>query len=306
MKKLSRIILSIVFLLAIVVLAANFIHVGNVDVLNPKGTIADKQRDLLVFTVLLISVVVVPVFVLLGFISWKYRAGNKKAIYTPDWDHNKWLEGIWWGIPCVIILILGVVTWASSHELDPFRLLESNKQPVNVQVIALEWKWLFIYPDYGIASVNELHMPKQTPINFTITSDAPMNSFWIPSLGGQIYAMSGMSTKLHLMADEEGKFKGSSANISGEGFAHMKFMAVSTSQSDFDAWVGKTENMNKLLDQKAYDKLSQPTVESIAYYSRVEHNLYGKIIMKYMMPESEASKDYDSMKVNGMSMGDKN
>lgn len=306
MKKLGKIVLSIIVVCVIIVLAANLIQVGNADVLNPKGVIAEQQRNLLLFTVMLSLLVVVPVFTLLAVISWKYRASNKKAVYTPNWDHNKWLEIVWWGIPCIIIFILGVITWTSSHELDPYRALESNKKPVNVQVVALQWKWLFIYPDYDIASVNELRVPKQTPINFTITSDAPMNSFWIPSLGGQVYAMSGMSTKLHLMANEEGVYKGSSANISGEGFAKMKFMAVSTSQSDFNAWVEKTKNSNNALSQKMYDELAQPAAGSVTYYSRVEHNLYDTIVMKYMMPESKASKNYDSMEMSGMSMGDHN
>ena len=301
MKKLGKIVLSIIVVCMIIGLAANLIHTGNVDVLNPKGIIADQQRNLLVFTVMLSLLVVIPVFTLLAIISWKYRAGNTKAVYRPDWGNNKWLELAWWGIPCIIIFILSVVTWTSSHELDPYRALQSDKKPVNVQVVALQWKWLFIYPDYNIASVNELRIPNQIPINFTITSDAPMNSFWIPSLGGQIYAMSGMSTKLHLMADKEGTYKGSSANISGEGFAKMKFATIASSQSDFDAWVKKAQISATSLNQSSYDELAKPKAGAVTYYSLSTPNLYDTIVMKYMMPATSTHTDSSmSMSSGGM------
>jgi cytochrome o ubiquinol oxidase subunit 2 len=185
----------------------------------------------------------------------------------------------------VIIVILGVVTWQSSHELDPYKDLDSSVAPVNVQVVALQWKWLFIYPDQQIATVNELIIPEKTPINFTITSDAPMNSFWIPSLGSQVYAMSGMSTELRLMADKTGEYRGSSANISGTGFADMNFMAKSRTKADFDAWVQQTKHLDTGLDEATYKTLAEPDVkERPLYYSLKDVDLYDKIIMKYMMP----------------------
>lgn len=265
---------------------------GNFDVLNPEGEIARKQRDLILFTVGLSLLVVIPVFFMLGFFAWKFRESNpKKQKYTPNWSSSRLLEFIWWGIPILIIAILGVVTWISSHELDPYRKLESDKKALEVQVVALQWKWLFIYPDQKIASVNELHIPEKTPINFTITSDAPMNSFWIPSLGGQIYAMSGMSTKLHLIADSTGQYKGSSANISGTGFSDMNFKVISQTENDFNAWVSGVESSSHGLNQLSYDKLAEPAIhEKPQFFTLEKDNLYDTIVMKYMMPQTSETK----------------
>jgi cytochrome o ubiquinol oxidase subunit 2 len=275
--------------IAIVSAAIVFFSQVNVAVLNPKGEIADKQRSLMLFTLLLSAIVVVPVFALLGIIAWKYREGNTKAHYRPNWDSNRLLETIWWGIPCAIILVLGIVTWQSSHELDPYKALNSSVPPINVQVVALQWKWLFIYPDLRVASVNYLAIPEHTPINFTVTADAPMNSFWIPSLGGQVYAMSGMSTQLHLMADTTGDFKGSSANISGTGFAQMAFMTHASTQADFSSWVQKAQAASGL-DMTVYTKLAQPSTTTPASYSLKDVWLYDKILMKYMAPMSTTQK----------------
>lgn len=286
-KKWLRIIAFSVLALAAISLAVVYFGGVNIDVLNPQGHIAARERDLIVFTLLLSLVVVLPVFFMLFFFAWKYRADNHKARYTPDWDGNKWLEVVWWGIPCVIILILGVITWKSSHELDPYRAIDSTVKPVTVQVVALQWKWLFIYPDQKIATINDLRFPEKTPINFVITGDAPMNSFWIPSLGGQVYAMSGMSTKLHLIADTIGEYKGSSANISGEGFADMAFTAKSVSRQDFDAWTKDTATTGGSLDGDRYVQLAQPGVPHEAQYFKLgDASLYDTIIMKYMMPSS--------------------
>lgn len=261
----------------------------NIDVLNPQGIIAIKERNLIILTLLLSAVVVIPVFVMLIVFSLRYNATNKKpSVYRPDWDGNRVLETIWWGIPCVIILILGVVTWQSSHELDPYRHIDSNVKPINVQVVSLQWKWLFIYPDQNVASVNVLHIPVGTPVNFSITSDAPMNSFWVPSLGGQMYAMSGMSTKLSLMADHVGDFKGSSANISGTHFADMNFMARSTSRTDFDSWVNKAQTTGTVLNQSSYAELSVPAVAEPTSYVLGDSTLYDTIVMKYMAPDDTA------------------
>ncbi|HEY5806112.1 MAG TPA: ubiquinol oxidase subunit II, partial [Candidatus Saccharimonadales bacterium] len=212
---------------------------GTVAILEPKGLIALQQRDLIFFTALLSLLVIVPVYALTIFIVWKYRAVNKKTKYTPDWDGHKGIEALWWTVPCAIILVLSVVTWQTSHKLDPYQPIRSPKKPLTIQVVALEWKWLFIYPEQNIATVNYFQIPENTPINFEITSDAPMNSFWIPQLGSQIYAMPGMTTTLNLIADEPGKYNGASANISGAGFASMRFVAEAVPRADFDNWVAK-------------------------------------------------------------------
>lgn len=282
-KKIKIIILALV-VIGIIFAVGFFFANTNIAVLNPKGEIAHKQRDILIFSLLLISIVVVPVFVLLGIFAWKYREG-KNATYRPNWDSNKILEWIWWGVPFVIIVILAVVTWRTSHELDPYKNLQSTTKPLNVQVVALQWKWLFIYPDHQLASVNMLHIPEDTPINFTLTSDAPMNAFWIPSLGSQVYAMSGMSSKLSLNATEPGDYKGSSSNISGEHFADMAFIARAYAKTDFDKWLQTANNTKNILNQASYDELAKPnTVKEPANYILRKPDLYDSIVMKYMMP----------------------
>lgn len=256
-----------------------------ISVLEPKGVIADKQRNLIYFAAGLSLIVVIPVFALLFYIIWKYRATNTKAQYSPDWDSNRTLETIWWGIPIILILILSVVTWNSTHDLDPFKPLVSDKKPLKVQVVALQWKWLFIYPEENIATVNYVQFPQDTPIDFEITADAPMNSFWVPQLGGQIYAMSGMSTHLNLKASETGSFDGVSANISGEGFSGMKFIAKSTPKQDYDLWVDSVRESGVELNQQSYNELSAPSKDvSAMYFGSSEQGMYDSILMKFMSP----------------------
>lgn len=301
MNRKIKILLFAVTMLGVIVTAIVFFANTDVAVLNPKGEVAAKQRDILIFSLLLISVVVVPVFVLLGVFAWRYREGNRRALYWPNWDENKTLEFIWWGIPFVIILVLAVVTWRTSHELDPYKNLESNTKPLNVQVVALQWKWLFIYPEYKIASVNRLHIPEDTPVNFTLTSDAPMNAFWIPSLGTQVYAMSGMSSRLSLNATEVGDYKGSSSNVSGEHFADMAFVARAMTGVDFIKWTEETKKVLRVLDQTTYDELAKPgTRKEPVYYTLGKADLYESIVMKYMMPPAKNQKPEDSMKHDHM------
>lgn len=277
-------ILVSVIIAELILLLIIYLQDSNFQILNPKGTVGLQQRNLIIFASLLSLVVVIPVFAMTFFIAYKYRAGNVKADYKPEWDHNKKIETIWWGIPIALILILAIVTWNSSHALDPRKALDSNKKPVTVQVIALQWKWLFIYPEYNVASVNYLQFPEDTPVNFEITADAPMNSFWIPQLGGQIYAMSGMKTKLHLMASEVGDYNGSSANISGEGFAGMKFIARASSQTDFDNWIQSLKYSSDSLNRDTYAALAKPSKDNppVTYVS--ESGLFDMIMKKYMEP----------------------
>lgn len=271
----------------------------DIAVLNPKGPIAHQQMDLMITALLLMMIVVLPVFFMMFLFAWKYRAGNKKAKYTPDWDGHRIAEIAWWTIPGIIITILGFMIWRSSHDLDPYRALSSDKKPITVQVVALQWKWLFIYPEYGIASVNYLQFPEDTPLNFEITADAPMNSFWIPQLGGQVYAMAGMTTKLHLMADEPGSYAGSSANLSGEGFSNMTFTAKAGSRAEFDAWVKSLRASQKVLDMAEYAKLAKPSLDSaVISYSSTEPGLHSKVIDKYMKPVAEeGGEDRDNKAV---------
>ncbi len=287
MKKYRILFLAFCFLLVSLLLVV-FLQSHEIIVLNPKGIIGLKEKNLMILMTLLMLIVVVPVFILAGIVIWKYRASNPKGKYRPDWDSNLLAEGIWWGLPCIIVLIMGVITWKGCVELDPFRPLDSTKKPLTVQVVALQWKWLFIYPEQGVATVNVLQIPEKTPINFSITSDAPMNSFWIPQLGGQIYAMAGMSTKLHLIADEVGVFYGTSANISGVGFAGMNFLTKATSEEDFAAWVESAKVSPNKLTLEEYNKLVAPSENNPEeVYVLQEETLYDQIIMKYMAPSRE-------------------
>jgi len=281
--KKSRAALIGVPVLGFIALAAWYLHHTNIPVLEPKGPVARQEFDLLMTGLALSLVVVIPVFTLLFTIAWKYREGNAKAKYSPDMDGSRIAETVWWIIPTVLIFIISLLTWNSSHQLDPFKPLASKTPQMTIQVVALDWKWLFIYPDQRIASVNFVQFPKDTPVNFEITADAPMNSFWIPQLGGQIYAMPGMATDLHLMASQYGTFNGSSANISGSGFAGMAFKAKASSPADFGRWVQSVKSSGSDLSMQAYDKLAEPSqYNPVTYYATAQSDLYDRVIMKYM------------------------
>lgn len=283
-KNTLKLIIPLLLIAGLVTLIFYLTH-GDIAVLNPKGTVAGEQRTLIYIALGLMLIVVLPVFALTVFITWRYREGNTKATYRPNWDGNKKLELIWWGVPFIIILILAGITWHSSHSLDPYRPLVSDKKPITIQVVALQWKWLFIYPEEHIATVNYVTFPENTPVNFEITADAPMNSFWIPQLGGQVYAMAGMQTKLHLMADEAGTFAGSSANLSGEGFADMKFTAVALSGNSFTDWVQSAQRSPQKLTLGEYTTLARSdTKVTASTYASPAPNLYDTVMMKYMEP----------------------
>ncbi len=270
------------FTLAIAVLAY-LLRDQTFAVLQTRGEVGNRERDLLYFAAFLALLVLVPVYIMIFVFAWRYRAGHKKK-YQPNWDSDKRFETIWWAIPVAIISVLAVVTWVTSHSLDPYKALASTKQPLRVQVIALEWKWLFIYPDQDAASVNELMIPANRPVEFSITADAPMNSFWIPQLGGQIYAMNGMVTKLHLVADQPGDYRGMSSNISGTGFADMQFMTHAVSDQAFNAWVDSIhahENTEDLT-LASYKQLAKPSTSQVQLYHLHDPTVFNEVVMKYM------------------------
>jgi cytochrome o ubiquinol oxidase subunit II len=255
---------------------------GNFPLLDPKGSVGVAEKSLIATATGAMLLVVVPVIILTLLFAWRYRASNRNAVYAPKWAHSTAIEVVVWAIPAVIILFLGVLTWRTSHELDPYKPLESNVKPINVEVVALDWKWLFIYPDLGIATVNQLALPVGTPVNFNITSDSVMNSFFIPQLGTQVYAMAGMQTRLHLIADQPGNFEGLSANYSGRGFSDMKFRTLATSQGDFDAWVKKVKASAGSLSMDQYAAVAQPGEKApVQYFSTVDPKLFNNIIAKY-------------------------
>ncbi len=265
-------------------------------VLTPSGQVAEKERNLIVFTVMLAVIVVVPVFAMLALFSWKYRDATKKARYEPEWDKNTRLELIWWGIPIAIIGLLSVVTYITSHSLDPYKPIESDGEPLVVQVVALQWKWLFIYPDQGVATVNDLTIPAHRPVHFHLSADAPMSAFWIPALGGQIYSMNAMSSQLHLIADHEGTFKGYNTNINGEGYAKMTFDVHAVSDGAFADWQTKHASSGHVLNAMHFEELAKPSMISEPMYMRLESkDLYTSVVMKYMQEHSSAeAADHDA------------
>lgn len=258
-------------------------------VLDPKGLIAVDEKHLMITALLLMFIVVIPVIILTLVISRRYRASNTKAKYTPDWSHNVWLELVWWSIPLAIVIVLATLTWISSHRLDPYKPIQSDAKPITIQVVALQWRWLFIYPDQHIATLNFVQFPVNTPVAFYITADAPMNSFQIPQLAGQIYAMAGMQTQLHLIANEMGDYKGRSVSFSGPGFSDMTFIARASSQADFDSWVKTVKQSGKALDFNAYNLLAAPSEDNTPQnFSLTTDDLFHDIIMKYMPPVQSA------------------
>lgn len=253
-------------------------------VLDPKGQVGIDEKQLIVIATLLMLIVVIPVIVMTLYFAWKYRDGRDHEIYAPKWAHSKTIELVVWCVPIVIVGILGVITWHSTHKLDPYQPLEHEAEPITVEVVSLNWKWLFIYPEQGIASVNELAFPANVPVNFKISSDTAMNSFFIPQLGSQIYSMAGMTTKLHLIANEPGTYKGISANYSGAGFTGMKFNAIATpTRDDFNAWVAKVKREGAALGPESYRELAKESSNNpVSYYASVSDGLFEQIVMQYM------------------------
>jgi cytochrome o ubiquinol oxidase subunit 2 len=277
----------------------------NMTLLNPKGQVGLDERNLIITATLLMLLVVIPVIVMTFLFAWKYRASNTSATYTPKWSHSTKIEIAVWAVPVLIIIALGYVTYKSTHALDPYKPLESDVKPITIEVVALDWKWLFIYPEQGIATVNKIVFPAHTPVNFKITSDAVMNSFFIPALGGQIYAMAGMQTRLHLIANENAEMDGISANYSGAGFTGMKFKAIATSQEDFDAWVSEVKKAPKQLEQAEYAALAKQSQNNpVELYSSVTPNLFQTIVDKYegMKPGPKVKHEKEEKEVAATDM----
>lgn len=281
--------------------------------LDPKGQIGLEQRSLILTAIGLMLIVVIPAIAMAIGFAWKYRASNKDAKYSPNWSHSNKVEAVVWTIPILIVIFLAVLTWKTTHSLEPSRPLVSETKPVTIEVIAMDWKWFFIYPEQGIATVNEIAFPANTPVEFKITSNSVMNSFFIPRLGSQIYAMAGMQTKLHLIADEAGTYDGISSNYSGKGFSGMKFKAIATpDMNTFNQWVAKAKQSPEVMnDMATYEKLAAPSeYNKVEYFSSVKPDLFKDVINKFMAhgsmhmtsPEGEQAS-HDAMKgMEGMDM----
>ena len=254
------------------------------DVLDPKGPVGEGVKTLIATSTVAMLIVVIPTILLTLLFAWQYRQSNTSAEYLPKWCHSNKIEVIIWGVPSLIILFLAVITYQTCHSLDPYKPLEAeaNTNPLHVEVVALDWKWLFIYPEQGIATVNQLAIPVNTPIDFNITSDSVMNSFFIPRLGSMIYAMAGMQTQLHLLASEPGDYLGESANYSGRGFSDMKFHTLAVSGDEFNAWVEKVKSSSEQLDSQTYPKLAAPSeANPVEYFAHVEPGMFNTIVAKY-------------------------
>lgn len=273
----------------------------NLVVMSPSGDIAVQQRDLIITSTVLMLIIIVPVIALTFFFAWKYRESAKAEDYDPEWHHSSSLELVIWSAPVAIIIMLGAVTWISTHRLDPYRPLDrigegrpvaADVKPMVVEVVAMDWKWLFIYPDLGIASVNELAAPVDVPIQFKITGTSAMNSFFVPALAGQIYAMAGMQTQLHAVINKEGVYDGFSANYSGAGFSHMRFKFHGVSQQGFDDWVAKVRAGGTGFGRQEYLEFEKPSErEPVQYFANVDPELYSAILNRCVEPNKMCMRD---------------
>jgi len=278
-------------LLAAALLCGGCSSVVDGPVLNPQGPIALAERTLLIDAVLIMMIVIIPVFVMAALFYWRYRGTNRRARYSPNLAYYWPVEVLVWGVPAAIIVWLGLHLWHDTYKLDPYKAVDPSVKPLEVEVIAQDWKWLFVYPEQEIAVVNELAFPAGTPLSLKITSDTVMNSLIIPALGGQIYAMAGMQTRLNLLADRPGKFWGRNLQYSGRGFADQQFDAIAMTGEDFDAWVEKVKQSSKSLDAAAYDDLAKPSEDvPVTYYSAVEPNLFECVIGKYAHNDAQLSQ----------------
>ncbi|AKK20180.1 ubiquinol oxidase subunit II [Candidatus Liberibacter africanus] len=289
---------SIVFFISSIMLSGfDFI------VMNPYGDIALQQARLIRIAVVLMLLIVVPVFFAILFFAWRYRNCSKTARYDPKWYHSNLLEFFIWVVPLVIIVCLATITWNSTHLLDPYaplqrisdgKPIEKNSKPLIIEVVALDWKWLFLFPEWNIATINELVVPIDRHLEFRITASSVMNSFYIPGLAGQIYAMAGMETKLHAVMNKEGVYNGFSANYSGRGFSQMRFKFYGKSAKGFEDWIARVKSQGVALDRKRYLLLEKPSEhDPVLYFSSVERGIYhailnfcvtpGKICMDEMM-----------------------
>ncbi len=273
----------------------------NMVVLRPAGDVAAQQGMLVVISTILMLLIIVPVIALTLYFAWRYRASSKDAPYAPDWDHSIQLELVIWAAPLVIILALGALTWIGTHTLDPYRPLarirsewpvERDTRPLNIEVVAMDWKWLFIYPDHGIATVNELAAPVDTPIRFKITAASLMNSFFIPALAGQIYAMPGMETKLHAVANQAGDYEGFSANYSGEGFSDMRFRFHAMAPADFERWIRTAKASGAALGRDGYLQLEKPsTREAVRRFGNVAPGLFDRVVNRCVEPDKRCMRE---------------
>lgn len=256
----------------------------NSALLDPKGSIGVQEKELIITALLLMLIVVIPVILMTIYFAYRYRESNTGEEYAPDWSHSTKIEVVVWTIPIIIIAILAAITWRSTHELEPSKPIESDVKPITIEVVSLDWKWLFIYPEENIATVNYVAFPKDVPVQFKLTSDNIMNAFFIPRLGTQIYAMPGMVTKLNLIANHTGDYKGFASNYSGEGFSQMKFTASAMEdRTAFLNWVQQVKaSPDRIEDWEQFRSLASPTVaEPVKLFSSVPPFLFTDVVTQH-------------------------
>ena len=254
-------------------------------VLDPAGPVAAAERQILVNSMAIMLTVVVPAIIGTLAFAWWFRAGNTRAQYRPNWAFSGKIELVVWAVPVMIVMLLSGVTWLGSHALDPFKPLESDNKTLEVQVVSLDWKWLFIYPEQGVASVNELVIPAGRPVHFSLTSASVMNAFFVPQLGSMIYTMGAMASQLHLMADKPGDYAGLSTHFSGDGFSDMSFWVRSRPEGEFEAWVAKARAGDKRLDDRSYTELAkQSTKVPVSTYGSVDDGVFHRVVSLALPP----------------------
>jgi cytochrome o ubiquinol oxidase subunit II len=252
-------------------------------VLDPHGPVSKAERIILYNSTAIMLAVVIPVIVLTLVFAWWFRARNKRAHYRPDWEYSGRIEMIIWSIPALVVLFLGGIAWTGSHDLDPAVPLEESSAPLDIEVISVDWRWLFIYPHEGIASLNRLVVPARVPLRFRLTSTTVMNSFFVPQLGTQIYTMPNMVTRLYLEADQPGTFEGLSAQFSGDGFSDMRFDLVSTDTDAFKDWVNTTKTQGGVLDARIFEELAKPAkADGVRTYAQVSQGLFDSVSSGHM------------------------
>jgi cytochrome o ubiquinol oxidase subunit II len=263
-------------------------------VLDPQGPISAAERLILVNATAIMLVVVVPVIVLTLAFAWWYRASNKRATYNPEWSYSGQIEMVVWSIPAMVVMLLAAVGWTGSHQLDPAQKLASNAKPLRIEAVSLDWKWLFIYPDDGVATVNQLVIPAGAPVEFTLSSATVMNAFFVPQLGSQIYTMPGMSTRLNLMADRAGDYPGFSSHFSGDGFSDMHFVVHAVAPADFPGWLERTRANGEALTHAAYSQLADShSLAAPASYRQVDAHLYEWVIENATRSPARASPAHE-------------
>jgi cytochrome o ubiquinol oxidase subunit 2 len=280
-------------LLAVVLIGAATLGGCNEGVLDPQGPIAVANRQILLNSLGIMLAIVIPVIVATLGVAFWFRASNDRARYRPDFAYSGRLEVLVWSIPAMTVFLVGGVAWVGAHDVSPRRPIESTVKPLRIQVASLDWKWLFIYPDQGVASVNRLTIPVGTPISLELTSSGVMNSFFVPQLGSQIYTMAGMITRLHLQADQPGTYRGFSAQFSGDGFSDMHFDAYAVTDDKFAQWLDTARSAGPDLDAKTYADLAKPSAAVTPFtYRAVAPGLFNSIMVAEMQSDDAMCRSY--------------